>query len=80
MKPVLFAGVMLALAAMHGAAFAQGAWCADEMDGRNCGFYTLEQCRAAVSGHGGICYANQVAARPPAPAPVKRSKRVKQAQ
>jgi hypothetical protein len=40
-------------------ASAQGAWCAD-YSGRdggstNCGFYTLQQCRWAVSGVGGSC-------------------------
>jgi hypothetical protein len=37
---------------------AQGAWCAEYsgMDGgTNCGFYTLQQCRAAISGVGGTC-------------------------
>jgi hypothetical protein len=35
-------------------------WCADlGLDlGINCGFATLEQCRAAISGIGGQCYAN----------------------
>jgi Protein of unknown function (DUF3551) len=38
---------------------AQGAWCA-QYSGKgggatNCGFYTLEQCRWAVSGVGGFC-------------------------
>jgi Protein of unknown function (DUF3551) len=40
-------------------ASAQGAWCA-QYSGKgggatNCGFYTLEQCRLAVSGVGGFC-------------------------
>jgi Protein of unknown function (DUF3551) len=36
---------------------AQGAWCAQYsgVHASNCGFYTLEQCRAAVSGVGGQC-------------------------
>jgi hypothetical protein len=37
---------------------AQGAWCAyysGPAGGTNCGFYTLGQCRAAVSGIGGHC-------------------------
>ncbi|HEX2083044.1 MAG TPA: DUF3551 domain-containing protein [Xanthomonadaceae bacterium] len=42
-------------------ASAQGAWCAYQ-GGRNayenCGYYTLEQCRAAVSGVGGDCRPN----------------------
>jgi Protein of unknown function (DUF3551) len=38
-------------------------WCAEYWDGRggsgDCGFLTLEQCRAAVSGVGGSCEPNQ---------------------
>jgi hypothetical protein len=39
-------------------------WCAQYSGGRfgggtNCGFYTLEQCRATVSGIGGFCVINQ---------------------
>jgi hypothetical protein len=49
-------------------------WCAQygELSGmRNCGFATLEQCRAAISGNGGYCEQNQayrpgVAIPPPA--------------
>jgi Protein of unknown function (DUF3551) len=38
-------------------------WCAqygggDNSGGRNCGFSTLEQCRATVSGIGGFCEPN----------------------
>ena len=36
-------------------------WCAQyggERGGRNCGFTTLEQCRAAISGNGGYCIEN----------------------
>jgi hypothetical protein len=40
-------------------ASAQGAWCAQYSGSHggatNCGFYTLEQCRWAVSGVGGQC-------------------------
>jgi hypothetical protein len=40
-------------------------WCAQYgagMDGggRNCGFSTLEQCRAAISGNGGYCEQNSM--------------------
>src|SRR5262245_28550103 len=39
-------------------------WCANYdsargMGGQNCGFFTLEQCRATVSGIGGFCVINQ---------------------
>ena len=36
-------------------------WCAfysDSMSGENCGFVSLEQCRAEVRGIGGMCYPN----------------------
>lgn len=39
-------------------------WCAvyggRESSGINCGFLTLEQCRAAISGVGGSCEPNQL--------------------
>ena len=38
-------------------------WCADYSPGNgggsNCGFLTIEQCRATVSGIGGFCVPNQ---------------------
>jgi Protein of unknown function (DUF3551) len=37
-------------------------WCAQyasSMGGTNCGFFTIEQCRATVSGIGGFCVPNQ---------------------
>lgn len=41
---------------------ADGAWCAiyrgSGGGGTNCGFYTIEQCRAAISGVGGSCTPN----------------------
>lgn len=44
-------------------------WCAqysggDHGGGRNCGFSTLEQCRATVSGIGGFCEPNLFYAGP----------------
>ena len=45
------------------------AWCAYYNDnaGTNCGFYTIEQCQAAISGAGGYCAANpEVPDNPPA--------------
>lgn len=37
-------------------------WCAQygghDYEGTNCGFVTLEQCRATISGIGGYCYEN----------------------
>jgi hypothetical protein len=39
---------------------AQGAWCATyaAYGATNCGFYTWDQCRAAISGAGGMCSRN----------------------
>jgi Protein of unknown function (DUF3551) len=51
-------------------AHAQGAWCAEYsgMDGgTNCGFYTLQQCRAAISGVGGTCSPNPWVTNNPPP-------------
>jgi len=34
-------------------------WCGQyARDGRNCGFSTYEQCRAAIAGNGGFCIEN----------------------
>jgi Protein of unknown function (DUF3551) len=60
-------------------ASAQGAWCA-QYSGKgggatNCGFYTFEQCRAAVSGVGGFCSPSPYAFYPeqyPAPRKLRR--------
>jgi len=52
----------LGLLTGHTAAKAEIAypWCAQygSLGGRNCGFSTVEQCQAAVSGNGGFCEAN----------------------
>jgi hypothetical protein len=41
-------------------AHADGTWCAQygSPDATNCGFYSFEQCQAALSGNGGFCYSN----------------------
>ena len=57
---------------------AQAAWCASyQIGGTNCGFSTYEQCRAAVSGVGGVCTgsASPSAARPSRARPVERVER-----
>lgn len=46
-------------------------WCAhygDDNGGTNCGFSTLEQCKAAISGNGGSCDANPFYSQAPHPA------------
>ena len=63
--------VAAALAAMTGQAAAQGAWCTEDMNARNCGFYTLAQCQAAASGNGAYCYPNQFVAQAAAAEPRK---------
>jgi hypothetical protein len=57
-------------------------WCADygggdRGGGVNCGFVTLEQCRATVSGAGGYCVPNPFYDGVPfgEPRPAKRAKR-----
>jgi hypothetical protein len=47
-------------------ACAQGAWCAHysgRAGGTNCGFYTLQQCREAISGVGGVCSPSPTSAK-----------------
>jgi hypothetical protein len=75
---VLFACVMVAGMSLAGTpAAAQGSWCAEDMNSRNCGFYTLEQCQAAASGNSARCDFNYLAPRAPAAEPPKRKKRAK---
>lgn len=52
-------------------------WCGqygDQNGARNCGFSTLEQCRAAISGNGGYCEQNPMY-RPGAEHPFVRKPR-----
>jgi Protein of unknown function (DUF3551) len=51
-------------------------WCAQyggHIGGRNCGFWTYQQCRATVSGIGGYCEANPMYV--PLDAPARRLRR-----
>ena len=53
---ITFAAAILSAGEAHAAP-----WCAlygDKGGATNCGFFTFEQCRAAVSGNGGFCQAN----------------------
>ena len=79
----LMAAAMFALAA-PASATVYYPWCAQYSEhgpsggGTNCGFETLAQCRATISGLGGICYENP--AYPPrraAPAPRHHKRRVR---
>jgi hypothetical protein len=50
-------------------------WCAQYGEGHggtNCGFSTLAQCEAALSGSAGICERNLFYPPPPVPAPKAR--------
>jgi hypothetical protein len=51
---ITFASVFLSTADAH----ADGTWCANYVLHTNCGFHSLEQCQATVSGAGGFCYRN----------------------
>jgi hypothetical protein len=55
-----FAGgaIVMGLSVLGGPAAAQGAWCSQDMNAVNCGYYTLQQCQAGVSGQGGYCIPN----------------------
>jgi uncharacterized protein DUF3551 len=77
MRMLLAGALLAAMGVASTPAAAQGSWCAEDMNARNCGFYTLEQCRAAASGLGAGCYPNQFAPRVPAAEPPKRAKRTK---
>ncbi len=67
MRPLRYILPALATLAAFGSAPSHAdpyRWCAqygggDLGGGRNCGFVTLEQCRATVSGMGGTCELNQ---------------------
>ena len=72
MSKSLAAGAILAVIALAGCstqfqlptndaeAVGRFGWCADFGGdlSTNCGFVTLEQCRAAISGMNGLCYPN----------------------
>jgi hypothetical protein len=65
LRKALFGAVVVATASMFvagGTAFADAyKWCAVESGGgTNCGFVTIEQCRATISGSGGSCEPKQI--------------------
>lgn len=74
MRRLLFSlTVLVAALATDSNRAAQASWCANYYSGAtNCGFQTIEQCRATVSGIGGACIQNysdtQPAARRASPA------------
>ena len=59
---LVLAGFVISLSSVASSATADPyPWCADygTPGGTNCGFVTIEQCRAAISGNGGFCNPNQ---------------------
>lgn len=64
------------LCAMSGAQAQNYPWCSNFADGAgaNCGFATLEQCKAEILGSGGYCDRN-TQYRAPAPAPARHEPR-----
>jgi len=67
MRPFLMAAACVALdmiAPVPSRAEVTYPWCAQYVVHSNCGFATLEQCRAALDGNGGYCDRNPMF-RPP---------------
>jgi len=55
--------LLIAAPMLGGSAFGQSArWCAIDNvgGGTNCGFVSIDQCRASISGVGGVCEPRQV--------------------
>jgi hypothetical protein len=76
LTPALLLGASFLLAG-SGPLAADARWCA-ESGGReayrNCGYYTFEQCKAAVSGVGGSCTENPAWFWPPVYAEPRRKR------
>jgi hypothetical protein len=61
MRTIVLAAITLAsLSISTIGARAEGSWCATYggRGGTNCGFYSYQQCMAAISGNGGSCSQN----------------------
>jgi hypothetical protein len=64
----LVAITFAALALCTIGARADGTWCAHYgVPHTNCGFYSFQQCMAAISGNGGFCQPNPFSVQPMAP-------------
>jgi hypothetical protein len=78
MRILLAAAAMLAATATIDTASAQNyPWCAlygNSHGGTNCGFVSLQQCRAAIFGNGGDCQPNPLFYAAPADYPVRGKK------
>jgi hypothetical protein len=61
MRTIALVSIALAMLTMSTiGARADGSWCANygTGPGANCGFYSYQQCMAALSGNGGVCVQN----------------------
>jgi hypothetical protein len=58
MRCLSVGAIVVAGSLLAGPALAQGAWCSQDMNAVSCGYYTLQQCQAGVSGQGGFCIPN----------------------
>jgi hypothetical protein len=62
MRTLLVAlGLLMAVSVAGTASAIEYPWCANlgkDIGATNCGFTTLEQCRATISGNGGFCEPN----------------------
>ena len=61
MRTIMLAAITLATLSISTiGARAEGSWCATYggRGGTNCGFYSYQQCMAAISGNGGLCSQN----------------------
>jgi hypothetical protein len=61
MRTLAFLTAISVMALSSVVARADGSWCArygTGLEGSNCGFYSFEQCQAAISGNGGRCSPN----------------------
>jgi hypothetical protein len=62
MRTIALVSITLATLSMSTiGARAEGSWCANYNAGggmTNCGFYSYQQCMAAISGNGGFCSQN----------------------
>lgn len=68
-------GALGAVAGLSAPAMAQDyPWCSNFADGAgtNCGFSTLDQCKAEILGSGGFCMANNLYKPPVGSVPVSR--------
>ncbi len=67
MRTIAIMAITLAAVSLSGfgasAQYVGGSWCANYGGGKgggtNCGFHSYDQCRAAISGNGGMCSRNQ---------------------